>query len=468
MSRGKGAPRPGLRMAELSQRTGVPRETIHYYLREGLLPRPRKGGRTTAFYDEEHVERLRTIRRLREEKYLPLAVIRRLLASPAAERDADVLAEVLSIDPTTAEPPPRAPSAEASREAAARGLLGPARQAGDDARDPAEARALALIAEALALPEGARALTLDDLAICAEHLAGLVSHEAVAFFDRVLATGDVPGSVAALRAGRRTVARFVTAYRDLMLRRIVDELLIGIQESRGLVARARGASLSERAQAALGVPARRADLVARARRGDARAAAALVRLDFACGREADEALLAQVGPIEAALAAFAACERGAGALDAIEDAARRAGGSPLAAILAGEARLAWAVRGAGAGAGLLEAAVPALQRVVTADPELERDAFARALGWLHRGRVELALPAVIGRKARGAAALARALVLADEDPALEAPIGAAVALRAHLWLGREREASGDREAARAHFSAARRIDPDAPAGLPDD
>src|SRR5438105_1615621 len=90
----------GMRMSELAERTGVPRETIHFYLREGLLPRPRKGGRTVAFYGEEHVERLKTNRRLRE-KYLPLSVIRRLLDAPMAgdERDVDALAEVLDILP---------------------------------------------------------------------------------------------------------------------------------------------------------------------------------------------------------------------------------------------------------------------------------------------------------------------------------------------------------------------------------
>src|SRR5262245_60242936 len=90
----------GMRMAELSARSGVARETIHFYLREGLLPRPRKGGRTVAYYDEEHLDRLRLIRRLREEKYLPLAVIKRLLESPAAApHDVDALAEVLHIIP---------------------------------------------------------------------------------------------------------------------------------------------------------------------------------------------------------------------------------------------------------------------------------------------------------------------------------------------------------------------------------
>src|SRR5512144_1637918 len=89
----------GMRMAELAAKSGVARETIHFYLREGLLPRPEKGGRTVAYYGEEHLERLRTIRRLREEKYLPIAVIRRLLESPAGERDLDVLADVLHIIP---------------------------------------------------------------------------------------------------------------------------------------------------------------------------------------------------------------------------------------------------------------------------------------------------------------------------------------------------------------------------------
>src|SRR5262245_62661339 len=91
----------GMRMAELAQRSGVARETIHFYLREGLLPRPQKGGRTVAYYGEEHLSRLLLIRRLREEKYLPIAVIRRILEAPfaSAERDLDALADVLHILP---------------------------------------------------------------------------------------------------------------------------------------------------------------------------------------------------------------------------------------------------------------------------------------------------------------------------------------------------------------------------------
>jgi DNA-binding transcriptional MerR regulator len=95
--------RKRMRMAELARASGVSRDTIHYYLREGLLPKPIKGGRTVSYYDDSHLERLRLIRRLRDEKYLPVAVIRRLVdAGPDGphDRDLDTLADVLSIDPT--------------------------------------------------------------------------------------------------------------------------------------------------------------------------------------------------------------------------------------------------------------------------------------------------------------------------------------------------------------------------------
>ncbi|MGI8553819.1 MAG: MerR family transcriptional regulator [Dehalococcoidia bacterium] len=55
---------------ELVERTGVPLRTIRFYISEGLLPGPEGRGRT-AFYDEEHLLRLRLIRRLSEQR-MPL------------------------------------------------------------------------------------------------------------------------------------------------------------------------------------------------------------------------------------------------------------------------------------------------------------------------------------------------------------------------------------------------------------
>src|SRR5262245_5518925 len=142
---------PRMRMAELAAKSGVARETIHFYLREGLLPRPQKGGRTVAYYGEEHLSRLLLIRRLREEKYLPIAVIRRVLEAPFAsgERDLDALADVLHILPQGDRRGPE-PSAAAYREAEARGFLGRARD-GARAEDAAERRVLAVVEEALGL-----------------------------------------------------------------------------------------------------------------------------------------------------------------------------------------------------------------------------------------------------------------------------------------------------------------------------
>ncbi len=49
------------RMRDLVEQTGLTRETIHYYLSEGLLPPAIKTGRNTALYTEQHLERLRKI-----------------------------------------------------------------------------------------------------------------------------------------------------------------------------------------------------------------------------------------------------------------------------------------------------------------------------------------------------------------------------------------------------------------------
>jgi len=68
---------------ELAQRVGVPLRTIRYYITEGLLPGP--GGRgKAAFYSEEHLLRLRLIRRLVEQR-VPLSQIRERLSRLSAE-----------------------------------------------------------------------------------------------------------------------------------------------------------------------------------------------------------------------------------------------------------------------------------------------------------------------------------------------------------------------------------------------
>lgn len=68
-----------MRLARLSERSGVSTATIKYYLREGLLMPGRQVNATTAEYDEEHLRRLRLVRALIQVGGLPVATVREVL-----------------------------------------------------------------------------------------------------------------------------------------------------------------------------------------------------------------------------------------------------------------------------------------------------------------------------------------------------------------------------------------------------
>jgi DNA-binding transcriptional MerR regulator len=70
-----------LKISELAAAADVPVATVRHYLREGLLPEPEKTSRNMAYYSPELVERIRLIKQLQEERFLPLRVIRELLES---------------------------------------------------------------------------------------------------------------------------------------------------------------------------------------------------------------------------------------------------------------------------------------------------------------------------------------------------------------------------------------------------
>jgi DNA-binding transcriptional MerR regulator len=72
-------------MRDLVRESGLPRETIHFYMHQGLLPKAVKTGRNTALYTPEHLERLRSIRELQERQFLPLKAIRAILDETADE-----------------------------------------------------------------------------------------------------------------------------------------------------------------------------------------------------------------------------------------------------------------------------------------------------------------------------------------------------------------------------------------------
>ena len=74
--------KPGLKMSELAGASGVSAATIKHYLREGLLGDDGEIVRTSrnmAYYPPEFAERIRRIKRLQEERFLPLRLIKVLL-----------------------------------------------------------------------------------------------------------------------------------------------------------------------------------------------------------------------------------------------------------------------------------------------------------------------------------------------------------------------------------------------------
>jgi DNA-binding transcriptional MerR regulator len=90
------AGRPLLKMSELAERSGVSPGTIRYYLREGLLGGGEDVVRTSrnmAYYPPEYVERIALIKRLQEERFMPLRVIR-----GALEEDPDRVRALIELE----------------------------------------------------------------------------------------------------------------------------------------------------------------------------------------------------------------------------------------------------------------------------------------------------------------------------------------------------------------------------------
>jgi DNA-binding transcriptional MerR regulator len=68
-----------LKMSELAERSGVSAGTIRYYLREGLLGEGRdiiRTSRNMAYYPSDYVQRIELIKRLQQQRFMPLRVIK--------------------------------------------------------------------------------------------------------------------------------------------------------------------------------------------------------------------------------------------------------------------------------------------------------------------------------------------------------------------------------------------------------
>jgi DNA-binding transcriptional MerR regulator len=105
-----------VKISDLARMSGVPTPTIKHYMREGLLPGPQKRtSRNMAYYDARLAHRVKVIKELQQERFLPLKVISDLLEPPPsaairADLDAMQRRQLGSLEPAV-----RAGSLEARR-----------------------------------------------------------------------------------------------------------------------------------------------------------------------------------------------------------------------------------------------------------------------------------------------------------------------------------------------------------------
>ena len=188
-----------LKMSELSRRTGVSAGTIRYYLREGLLGEGAdivRTSRNMAYYPLDYVERIKLIKRLQHQRYMPLRVIKDALeedperVSALVELEDRILERVLQSEETSGRIPVRE-AAERYRlprnvleRLAEIGVLTPTR-AGYDETDVKIIEAIAsfraggyeealgfTVYETLRYREALEPLVVEEVSLLLERLAG--------------------------------------------------------------------------------------------------------------------------------------------------------------------------------------------------------------------------------------------------------------------------------------------------------
>jgi DNA-binding transcriptional MerR regulator len=223
------ASRPGLKMSELAERSGVSAGTIKHYLREGLLDDGGEVVRTSrnmAWYPPGFVERIRMIKRLQEERFMPLRVIKDMM-----DDDPRRAATLLELEDRIRE---RAVAAEEGQrveadEGARRfgvprnvldrlgdlGVLTPA----DDGYDADDLRIVAAIARFRAGGYDERlGFTVFDTLRYREALGPLVQEEVRTLLDRLAGEVDVDRAVEIISSGAEPLRELIGAVHSKMLR----------------------------------------------------------------------------------------------------------------------------------------------------------------------------------------------------------------------------------------------------------
>ena len=195
--------KPGLKMSELANASGVSAGTIKHYLREGLLPEPVRTSRNMAYYPPEFVDRIRTIKRLQEERFMPLRLIREVLEqSDRRARRGATCSRGTTCPPTCSTAWPRSGCSRPTR-------------AGYDADD------LKIIEAIVRFRAGgydeALGFTVYDTLRYHDSLAPLVEEEVRVLLERLTGEVEPEKAVEIIRAGREPLRELIGAMHSKML-----------------------------------------------------------------------------------------------------------------------------------------------------------------------------------------------------------------------------------------------------------
>ncbi len=217
-----------LKMRDLAEQSGVSAGTIKHYLREGLLGDGTDVVRTSrnmAWYPPEFVERIRLIKRLQEERFMPLRVIAHVMRD-----DPERAAALIDLEDRILERAIRASETDRVTRAAARrrydlpdpvldrleeiGVLSPTAR-GYDADDVAIIEAISRF-RAGGYDE-ALGFTVYDTLRYQEALAPLVEREVRVLLDRL--AGEVPVERAAeiIASGAEPLRELIGAMHSKLL-----------------------------------------------------------------------------------------------------------------------------------------------------------------------------------------------------------------------------------------------------------
>jgi DNA-binding transcriptional MerR regulator len=230
---------PLLRMSELAERSGVSTSTIKHYLREGLLGEGEQIVRTSrnmAYYPPAYVERIELIKRLQEERFMPLRVIKEVLErDPARLRALIELEDRILEQAVAAAERRRVPAREVSERyeipqivldrLAEIGVLTPSRR-GYDADDVKIIEAIGRF-RAGGYDE-TLGFTVYDTLRYREALEPLVAEEVRALLDRLAGEVEVGRAVEIIAAGADPLRELIGAMHSKLL---LAEL--GRQRARG-------------------------------------------------------------------------------------------------------------------------------------------------------------------------------------------------------------------------------------------